>query len=148
MGKDKDIEREKIHCTVRIEFDAAHRVIGHEHKCKYLHGHRYVLELTASSLDLDDLGRVVDFGRLKLVTKEWIDKYFDHNVIISNEDKELGEYINKYTKQNVYYLPYNPTAENIAKYLKYEIIKNLFKNEEFDIEKVKLYETPNCFVEV
>ena len=33
-----------ITCTRRIEFDAAHRILNHESKCKMLHGHRYVVE--------------------------------------------------------------------------------------------------------
>ena len=37
-------QKPPITCTRRIEFDAAHRVMGHEGKCKHLHGHRYALE--------------------------------------------------------------------------------------------------------
>ena len=33
-------------CTRRIEFDAAHRVMEHESKCRHLHGHRYAIEAT------------------------------------------------------------------------------------------------------
>ncbi len=51
-----------ISCTRRIEFDAAHRVMRHEGKCKHLHGHRYALEATFSASGLDALGRVIDFA--------------------------------------------------------------------------------------
>jgi 6-pyruvoyltetrahydropterin/6-carboxytetrahydropterin synthase len=54
-----------ISCTRRIEFDAAHRVMEHESKCKHLHGHRYALEATFVAPDLDTLGRVVEFGVIK-----------------------------------------------------------------------------------
>ena len=134
--------------TRRIEFDAGHRVIGHAHKCKNLHGHRYVLEITARSETLNELGMVVDFGELKTVMKDWIDENFDHNVILHIDDKELGSFIAGYTNQNIYYLNSNPTAENIAAHLKKEIIPKLFSGKLFDIVKVKLYETPNAFVEV
>jgi 6-pyruvoyltetrahydropterin/6-carboxytetrahydropterin synthase len=137
-----------LECTRKIEFDAAHRVVGHENKCKYLHGHRYVLEITASSFKLNEIGMVADFGLLKTVMKEWIDTHFDHNVILNVSDKSLGEYIEKYTGQSVYYLNSNPTAENIALHLLEDVIPLLFTKSLFHIEKVKLYETPNCYVEV
>ena len=137
-----------IECTRRIEFDAGHRVIGHKHKCKHLHGHRYVLEITASSEELDDLGMVVDFGELKSVMKEWIDLNLDHNVILHADDKNLGSFIANYTGQNIYYLKANPTAENIALHLKIDIIPKLFIKNSFQIIKIKLFETPNAFVEV
>lgn len=137
-----------IECTRRIEFDSAHRVIGHQNKCKYLHGHRYVLEVTAAINELDELGMVADFGFLKQVIKDWIDHNFDHNVILHKNDKDLGEYISKYTGQSVYYLETNPTAENIALHLKQDIIPVLFIKSPFQIIKIKLYETPNCYVEI
>lgn len=140
--------RNKVECTRKIEFDAGHRVIGHENKCKYLHGHRYVLEITAETENLDSLGRVVDFGVLKSIMKNWIDENLDHNVILSEQDQELGEFIANYTKQNVYYIKSNPTAENIALHIKYDIIPKLFTENSFNVVRLKLYETPNCYVEV
>lgn len=135
-------------CTRRIEFDAGHRVIGHEHKCKYLHGHRYVLEVTASSSGLNALGMVVDFGLLKTVIKKWIDDNFDHTVILHKDDQIMGDYIATHTGQSVYYLDANPTAENIALHLLNDIMPTLFTDNLFKITKIKLYETPNCYVVV
>ncbi len=137
-----------LECTRKIEFDAAHRVVDHENKCKYLHGHRYVLEITANSSKLNEIGMVADFGLLKTVMKEWIDTHFDHNVILNVSDKNLGDYIGKYTGQSVYYLNANPTAENIALHLLEDVIPLLFTKSLFHIVRVKLYETPNCYVEV
>jgi 6-pyruvoyltetrahydropterin/6-carboxytetrahydropterin synthase len=139
---------EKITITRKIEFDAAHRIIDHESKCKYLHGHRYVLEVSFSCNKLDSLGRVVDFGLVKTIIKNWIDDNFDHTTILSNNDKKLGQEIENLTHQKIYYLNSNPTAENIALYLKQEILPSLFQKSDFRIEKLKLYETPNCWVEV
>lgn len=138
-----------LECSRIIEFDAAHRVIGHEHKCKYLHGHRYKLELTVTKGDeLDSLGRVVDFGELKSIIKNWVDENLDHNVILSKDDVELGDFINFCTKQKVYYLKANPTAENIATHLKNDIFPNLLDKLGCNIVKLRIYETPNCFVDV
>ena len=140
-------ENEYIECTRRIEFDAGHRVIGHQFKCKYLHGHRYALELTARAPELNELGMVVDFGELKTVMKAWIDKNFDHNVILHKKDNALGGHISSHTGQSVYYLNANPTAENIAFHLKNDIIPMLFTKNSFAVVRVRLYETPNCFVD-
>ncbi len=138
-----------IFCTRKIEFDAGHRVIGHSNKCKFLHGHRYVLEVTVGSEgNLDKLGMVADFGVIKTLVKGWIDNNFDHNIILSTQDKELGEYIKSITNQNIYYLDSNPTAENIAMHLKEHIIPNLLLEYDFYLSKLRLYETPNCYVEV
>lgn len=137
-----------VECTRRIEFDAAHRVIGHENKCKYVHGHRYVLEITAKSSSLNDLGMVVDFGYLKKIMKEWIDKNLDHNIILSREDNIIGEFISSHTGQGVYYMDKNPTAENMALHIKNDIVPVLFKDGSFRITRLKLFETPNCYVVV
>ena len=60
-------------CTRKLEFDAAHRVMEHESKCRHLHGHRYVAEVTVATSELDGLGRVLDFGLLKTELGGWID---------------------------------------------------------------------------
>ncbi|WP_341748635.1 MULTISPECIES: 6-carboxytetrahydropterin synthase [unclassified Candidatus Tisiphia] len=137
-----------IKCTRKIEFDAGHRVIGHKNKCQFLHGHRYVLEVTAGSDVTNNLGMVVDFSYLKSVIKNWIDDNFDHNIILHQNDKEIGDKICDWTGQKIYYMQQNPTAENIALHLKLDILPKLFTNSSFFITKVKLFETPNCFVEV
>jgi 6-pyruvoyltetrahydropterin/6-carboxytetrahydropterin synthase len=137
-----------IRCTRRIEFDAGHRVVGHKNKCQFLHGHRYVLEVTAESDTTDSLGMVVDFGHMKFIIKNWIDDNFDHNLILHKDDKEIGDKISAWTGQGVYYMDQNPTAENIALHLKLDILPKLFISSFFIIVKLKLFETPNCFVEV
>ena len=80
--------------------------------------------------------------------KEWVDENLDHNVILHQKDKALGELIAKETGQNIYYLKSNPTAENIALHIKSDIIPLLFTKNSFDIVKLRLYETPNAYVEV
>lgn len=137
-----------IKCTRRIEFDAGHRIIGHQNKCQFLHGHRYVLEITIASNETNELGMVVDFGLIKDLAKEWIDKNFDHSLILHQDDKDIGQQIENHTGQRIYYLQNNPTAENIALHLKNEIFPKLFVNRNFFVISLKLFETPNCFVEV
>jgi 6-pyruvoyltetrahydropterin/6-carboxytetrahydropterin synthase len=133
-----------IVCTRRIEFDAAHRILNHESKCKMLHGHRYALEVSFAAKKLDDLGRVIDFGIVRELLGAWIDEHFDHNTILSIKDKKLGEKIAAETGQKIFYLDENPTAENIAKFLFEKICPKIFAKKNVKCVAIKLYETPNC----
>ncbi len=137
-----------ISCTRKISFDAAHRIMNHESKCHNLHGHRYIAEASFSAKELDELGRVIDFSVIKEKLKGWIDANWDHNTILHKDDKELGESIAKILNQQVYYLPYNASAENMAKYLLEEVCPNLFADEDVKCVKIRLHETENCYAEV
>ncbi len=137
-----------ITCTRRIEFDAAHRIMNHESKCKMLHGHRYALEASFAATQLDELGRVIDFGEIREVLGAWIDDNLDHNTILSIHDKNLGDKISSETGQKIYYIKENPTAENIAQYIFAEICPKLFANKNVKCVAIKLYETPNCYTNV
>ncbi len=134
-------------CTRRIEFDAAHRVMGHEGKCRNLHGHRYAVEATFSATSLDPLGRVVDFGVIKERLGQWIDTNWDHTTILYDKDAALGKAIATETGQEIFYLPQNPTAENMADYLLHTICPELFGNLPIACLSLRLYETPNCYAE-
>lgn len=137
-----------IQCGRRIEFDTAHRVMQHEGKCKHLHGHRYALEATFAANGLDDLGRIVDFSVIKEKLGGWINDNWDHATILFDKDQELGSSIEKITGQKIYYLNANPTAENMAEYILREICPKLFSELDISCTHIRLYETPNCFVDV
>ena len=137
-----------IKVTRKIEFDAAHRILGHESKCKYVHGHRYVVDATFTAEDLDDIGRIVDFSVIKKVLGGWIDEYFDHNAILSFADKDLGDAIEERTGQKIYYLDYHPTAENIARYLFEEVCPKIFKDYPVKCIELTVHETPNCHAKI
>lgn len=136
-----------ITCTRRIEFDAAHRLLQHEGKCKNLHGHSYALEATFEGSGLDALGRVVDFAVIKEKLGAWIDANWDHTVILSDKDRSLGEAVSRETGQSIFYLPANPTAEQMALYLLEQVCPKLFKDAGIACISVVLRETPNCHVE-
>ena len=137
-----------ITCTRRIEFDAAHRVMEHEGKCKHLHGHRYVLEATFVAKNLDALGRVVDFGVIKQELGGWIDDNWDHTTILFDKDKALGKAISDITGQTIFYLHTNPTAENMAEYIMQQVCPKLFAHLPVECVRIRLNETPNCYAEI
>lgn len=134
-----------IYCTRRIEFDAAHRVIGHQGKCAKLHGHRYAVEAKFHIACLSDIGMVVDFSIIKKKLGGWIDENWDHNVILCQRDEKMGKYIEECTDQKVFYMRSNPTAENMSSYLLQEICPLLFHDESVECIEIKTYETPNCY---
>ena len=136
-----------VTCTRRIEFDAAHRILEHESKCKHMHGHRYALEATFSAGSLDKLGRVIDFGVVKEKLGDWIMEHWDHATILSEKDRALGESISAKTGQRIFYLPANPTAEHMAEYLLSTVCPGLFTGMDITCTRVRLYETPNCYVD-
>ena len=135
-------------CTRRIEFDAAHRVMEHESKCKYLHGHRYAVEASFAASALDSLGRVIDFGTVTTLLGSWINTNWDHTTILHAADAELGAHIASVTGQRIFYLDTNPTAENMASYLLQHVCPLLFAGSTAQCVRIKLYETPNCYAEV
>jgi 6-pyruvoyltetrahydropterin/6-carboxytetrahydropterin synthase len=134
-----------ITCTRKIEFDAAHRILNHESKCKLLHGHRYGIEAKFSAKKLDKIGRIIDFSVIKELLGAWVDEHFDHNTILSKNDKKLGEKIASETGQKVFYMDENPTAENIAKLLFTEVCPKLFAKKSVKCIEIKVFETPNCY---
>lgn len=143
--------------TRRFEFDAAHRVYGHEGKCANLHGHRYVALVTVLAPRLDELGRVVDFSILKEVIGKWIDENWDHNILLNSEDP-MGQVIWEHTRKEIrlldskslilknpfFFIDENPTAENIAAYLLNKCKILLEKYTTIKPVRVEVYETPNC----
>ena len=134
--------------TRRIEFDSAHRVLGHGGKCAHLHGHRYAAEITARSTGLDNLSMVVDFGVIKNLLSEWIDKHWDHNIILNGDDPLLS--VKSHTvfgDRAPYILPRdaNPTAEVLAKILFQQA--TILLPSSIAVTRLRLYETPNCWAD-
>lgn len=143
-----------MECARIMEFDAGHRVLGHGGRCKHLHGHRYKIELVCTTLGLNELGMVVDFGVIKQVVGKWIDDKLDHNMILHPEDPLLNALSSKDGLDDVFgglhpfIMPNgNPTAENIAQMLFDQAVVLLRHNGEdlLDVKRVVVWETPNCY---
>lgn len=135
----------KTTVTRRLEIDAGHRLLGHESKCAHLHGHRYVIEVEARSEALDSIGRVVDFSVIKERLGTWLDKWWDHGMILNQNDIELIGFCVEHA-QKYHIMSNNPTAENMAQFL-LRLCPQLFDDCGIVISKVTIWETPNCKAE-
>lgn len=79
----------------KMEIAACHHLsLSYESKCKNLHGHNWHITVHCKAKTLNKDGMVVDFKHIK----EKIHGYLDHG--------NLNEL-----------LPFNPTAENISKWI-------------------------------
>lgn len=159
----------KITATRRLQYAIGHRVMRHESKCRHLHGHNFVFLLTAEAdpkfvdmttfLDatpqlkqLDDLGRVIDFGVLKAKFGTWIEEHWDHGFVLYEKDGPALHAMEVFgaherMRQKLYLLPENPTAENLAAHLLTEIGPKLLVGTGVHLTKVTVYETENGIAE-
>lgn len=136
----------------KYKFEAAHivRNCASTRCSKNIHGHSYIVEIKIGSNLLDDGGMVLDFGLLKATIGEFVD-WFDHSLIVWIEDAEMMN-VAKENNQRISFIPFNATAENIAKVFfiaMLNILENTsFKNGETPIiSSVIVHETATGYAE-
>ncbi len=134
-----------------VKFCAGHRLLGHEGKCANLHGHNYVVEFHVTGREFDELGRVVDFQVINQLFKGWIDENWDHGFLIWAKDENALQSLRQVEPNRIFELPYNPTAENMARYLLQQVAPHLIasiKGYDLQCTKVVVWETENSSAEV
>lgn len=79
----------------RMEIAACHNLkLDYESKCESMHGHNWIITVHCASESLDDNGMVVDFTNVKKAVHGFLDHKYLNDI-----------------------LDFNPTAENIAKWV-------------------------------
>jgi len=82
-----------------FEISASHRLeLSYESKCTHAHGHNWRITVYCRSEELNAEGMVVDFSHVKRLVKDRLDHQMLNEV-----------------------LPFNPTAENIARWITEQI---------------------------
>lgn len=119
-----------------------HRVVGHEGKCKHLHGHNYRFTFKCEAAALDSLGRVVDFSVIKATLCEWLEREWDHRCLIWSEDPWL--FALKELDPSIVVVPFNPTAENIGLHLLNVVAPPLLAETGCTLVEVNVQETRKC----
>ncbi len=71
--------------SVRIRFEAGHRLPQLSGKCHNLHGHSWQAWITVTG-ELDTSTVLVDFSLLKNKAQEWVDEHFDHGMLLGADD--------------------------------------------------------------
>lgn len=131
--------------TARGKFHAAHRQLGYEGKCAFVHGHtwRGTFVVKAERFPrMAPLDMSVDFGALKDIFK-----FLDHKMMVSERD-EVFLRSDLFEPGGVVVLPgSNPSVENVTLYCLNEAVEVLSKlfpgcGIEYDIE-LTIQETDN-----
>lgn len=151
------------HTVIRYhDFCAGHTVTGHESKCSHLHGHNYRVHFhvvaetpTDAKLSfgtsqesypkLDSVGRVVDFSVVKATLCEWLESTWDHKFLINELDSRY-EVLEMLDRDSLVVCDFNPTAENMAKYLVETVGPTLLNGLGVELMGVELSETRKCSV--
>lgn len=125
-------------------FCYGHRVYGHESKCAHLHGHEGLVTFTIRGPNLDNIGRVLDFSAIKERLCNWVEDNWDHKFIMFSGDP-LVRHLIALDPSGVWNSPFNPTAENFAKYLLEEVGPKQLAGTGTELIEVKFEETRKCY---
>ncbi len=131
----------------RVRFCAGHRLFGHGGKCEHFHGHNYVADFFVEGDGQDSVGRVLDFADLKTRCKGWIDQHWDHSFLVWQEDTNAIDALRAVKPSRYYLMPYNPTAENMAKYLLEQAAPVFMQHSGGHVVRVRIWETDDSFAE-
>lgn len=121
-----------------------HRVVGHEGKCKHLHGHNYKFVMTLVGDELDELGRVIDFSVIKDVLCAWLEKFWDHKFLVYYLDPDRDKLIT-IDPDGTVMTSFNPTAENIAQHFCTKVAAGLLEESGVQLVEVIVWETDKCY---
>ena len=140
--------------TRRLELDAGHRIPDHASQCRHLHGHRYAIEVTLSGeiIKADGLpvnGMVMDFADVKRIANECVVERWDHAFLVYRGDATVMTMLNAIPDHKTVVLDVVPTAENLAAEA-FRILEPAYRDiygNHLQLERVRLYETPNCWAD-
>lgn len=131
--------------TKEFTFDAGHRLSNYNGKCKYLHGHTYLLEVSVQG-ELDSNGMVTDFNYLKELVQSILFVHFDHRMILNKNDKLNQKLMGALPSNHFCIVNYNPTVENILKDI-FNKVEELLE-ESLKCVRMVLHETPTSSAEL
>lgn len=115
---------------------------GHESKCAHLHGHNYLFRLHCEAESLDTVGRVIDFSVIKSTLCEWLEREWDHRLLIFKDDPLAGYLVA--CDNTVVPVPFNPTAENIAQHMVEVVAPSLLAGTGVRLVLCEVGETRKC----
>ena len=137
-----------VRITKEFKFEMAHALHGYDGLCKNIHGHSYKLCVTVKGEVKNDSGNakdgmVLDFDILKSIVKPEIINKYDHSLVLNANSPHSEIDLSAFEK--VFFLPYQPTSENLVTDFALKIKSKL--PEEIELYKVILSETATSFAE-
>ncbi len=145
-----------IQATRYHDISCGHRVVGHESKCRHLHGHNYRIHFYCEAKELDAVGRVLDFSAIKERLCMWLEDSWDHRFLIWNQDPMLERLQQGFTQDDAYgvalheslhLVSFNPTAENMAEHLLNVVGPMQLRGTGVKLVRVIVEETRKCAAE-
>ncbi len=137
-----------IRITKEFKFEMAHALYGYDGVCANLHGHSYLLRVTIRGNVKNEPthtkdGMVMDFMDLKAIVKPNIIDKYDHSLVLNANSPHSNLDLSSFEK--VYYLPYQPTSENLV--IDFANCINVKLPDGVDLIKVVLSETATSYAE-
>ena len=149
------------------DISCGHRVVGHESKCKHLHGHNYRITFVCVSEstdpynepELDGIGRVIDFSVVKERLCMWLENVWDHKFLAWENDTVMQSLARLCAAEpcttetceaqavldaSIVWTPFNPTAENMAEYLVNTVGPHVLNGTGVMLLKCRVEETRKC----
>ena len=137
-----------IRITKEFKFEMAHALYGYDGVCANLHGHSYRICVTIRGNVKNEPthtkdGMVMDFMDLKAIVKPNIIDKYDHSLVLNANSPHSNLDLSSFEK--VYYLPYQPTSENLV--IDFANCINVKLPDGVDLIKVVLSETATSYAE-
>jgi 6-pyruvoyltetrahydropterin/6-carboxytetrahydropterin synthase len=148
------------------DFSAAHRAVTDLGPCHQIHGHNYRVTFTFASLVPPVPGasnRIIDFGMIKALFVNWLEKEWDHKCLVWEEDPFYKEYVSLWNdfrfyeyetdtyptirnllKESIAVVPFETSVENMAAYLHEAIGPRLLLQLNVKLVRVRVEETRKC----
>jgi 6-pyruvoyltetrahydropterin/6-carboxytetrahydropterin synthase len=137
------------------DLSIGHRVVGHENKCRMLHGHNLRIHFACAAEELDGVGRVIDFSDINKRLCMWLEDNWDHKMLLWESDPLLHDL--RYRRHafsaevldiidmSIVPVPFNPTSELIALHLLHFIGPKQLQGTGVRLVSVQVDETRKCF---
>lgn len=125
------------------DISCGHRVCQQGSKCEHLHGHNYRVHFICEAEELDNVGRVIDFGDIKKRLCQWLEDHWDHRMLIWMKDPWAMQ-LRAIDGGGIYTVPFNPTAENMAWYLVTVIGPQQLEGTGIKLVECRIEETRKC----
>lgn len=139
--------------TKTFKWEMAHKLShSYTEKCQHIHGHSYKAEICVEADKTNFEGVVIDFSKIKEISAEFLNA-FDHSFMYYSKDTHINGAVKESlsaNKRRLIECDFEPTAENIAKYLFGLIewrLQHSIKDENVKLKSVRVWETATCYAE-